>query len=148
MPDLNQPSELLLFDFLEEQILAAVEGDVLFELELHDTVFQSIKTLRGIRISDAMGEMSPTSDGIKEFGVELSIVCFARVEGKDKKARGPAMQAVWELEKEIYRLLFTHNTLGSRVCDVLPGKGFRSYDVLNGDPYAVANIPLTINPAG
>jgi len=147
MPDTDKPAEILLFDFLAEQIEAAVAEDVLFEVELHDTIYQTITKPRGLRISDAVGSMVPGGDGaIREHGVSVQLVCFAKVAGKDKKARQPALTQVWELEKEMYRLLYTDNSLGGRVCDVEIEMGSRSYDVMNGEPYAVANIPLVINP--
>jgi len=144
--DTDKPAELLLFDFLTEQVAAAAAGDVLFELELHDTVYQKIATPRGVRISDAVGDMAPVSGNeIKEWNVSIQLVCYSRVEGKNQKERAEALMDVWKLEKEMYRLLLEHNDLGARVCDVLPETGSRSYDVLDGNPYAVANIPVTIN---
>jgi len=143
--DTDKPAELLLFDFLTEQVEAAAAGDVLFELELHDTVYQKIATSRGVRISDAVGDMSPVSGNeIKEWNVSIQLVCYVKVQGKNQKERAEALMAVWKLEKEMYRLMFDYNDLGGRVCDVMIGTGSRSYDEM-GAPYAVANIPLTIN---
>lgn len=137
---------MLLFDYLEDQIAAAVYGDTLFELELHDTVYQKISKLQGVRISDAVGDLSPEpGGGLKEFNVELQIVCFARVEGKNQKDRQPAVVAVFAIQKEIVRVLLADETLGGTVCDVMITKCVRGYDNLDGNPYAVANISIVIN---
>src|SRR4051794_32892519 len=102
--DTNKPVEILLFDFLTEQIAAAVPDEVLYELELHDTVFQAIKTKRGVRISDVVSQMAPSHDGsIKEFDVNITLACYAKVEGTNKKERQDAMTAVWNIQKEMYR---------------------------------------------
>lgn len=141
----EKPAEILLFDFLDETVQAARPGDVLFDAEVHDTTYQKITKPFGIRVSDASGEMSPTSDGVREYNVSTVIVCFAKVEGKDKKARVEALTKAWQIQKAVYALLFTNPSLGDRVCDIMPGDGARDYDILNGNPYAVAIIPVTIN---
>lgn len=146
---MEKPSEILLFDFLAEAIRRAEPGTVLYELELHDTVYQKIATSRGIRISDAFGSMAPDiGGGIKEYDVNLQIVCFSKVEGKEKSHRQPALADIFEIQKAVYLTLLGDQTLGGRVCDSWPGKGLRAYDSMDGTPYAVANISLVINPSG
>lgn len=145
--DTDKPGEFLLFDFLTEQIAAAGEGDALFEIELHDTIYQSITRPQGIRISDATSYMSPTSDGVKEFNIDLQLVCFAKVEGKNKKERQDALTAAWRLQKATYGVLMDDQSLGGRICNgILVATGARGYDVFNGNPYAVGIIPLTLEP--
>lgn len=146
---MEKPAEILLFDFLSGAIAAAVPGDLLFELELHDTVHQKIQTLKGVRISDAVGTLAPEpGGGLKEYDVIIDLACFAKVEGKEKTQRQPAVVAVYELQREICQLLYDYPELGDRVCDTYVGKGMRGYDVFDGNPYAVANISLVINPSG
>lgn len=143
---MDKPAEILLFDYLTEQVEAAAAGDVLFEIELHDTVYQSITKTRGVRISDAVGDMSPGPAGeIKEFNVDLQIVCYAKVEGKDKKQRQEALTAVFAIQQEMYRVLIGDSSMGGRVCDVKLLRGSRGYDVFDGNPYAVANLGVLIN---
>lgn len=149
MADETKPVELLLFDYLNDLIKAAQPGEVLYELELHDTVYQKIVKVKGVRISEAVGDIVPRPGGnLEEWDVSLRIVCFVRVEGKDFQARAPAMQACFTLQKEIVRVLLADQTLGDRVCNSYIGRIPRGYDSMEGTPYAVANIPLTINPSG
>lgn len=151
MDEIEKPAEILLFDFLTEKIDAATPGDVPYELDLHDTVYQSMKAEkpRGIRISDAVGDLAPEpGGGLKEYDVSLQLVCFAKVEGTDKKARQPAVCDVFAIEKWVCEVLYADPTLGGRECDVVVKKGTRGYDSLDGNAYAIANIWLVVNPSG
>jgi hypothetical protein len=144
---MDKPAEILLFDFLTEQIELAVPDDPLFQIELHDTVHQTITKDRGVRISEAVGELLPASDGEwKEFDATLIVTCYSRVLGKDKTQRQTALADVFTIQKAVSELIGTGSTLGNRVCDVLLRQYGRGYDVLDGEPYAVVNIPLVINP--
>lgn len=147
--DTDKPAELLLFDFFTDQVTASVDGDALHgdDFELHDTIYQSITKARGVRISDVQSDMSPVADGVKEFNAAGQMVCFAKVEGKNQKERSAAMTAVYDLQKRVTGLLFGDPSLGQRVCDIKIGTMARSYDKLDGKPYAVAMIPFTINEA-
>lgn len=146
--DNTKPAEILLYDFLFEVVDAALPDDPLFyQLELHDTIWQSITKDRGVRISDATSFMSPEpGGGMKEFDARIVLVCYSKVKDKDQKARVPALTAVFLLQQAIYQLLYDDPTLGDRVCGSRLEPGSRGYDNLNGKPYAVANIPLVINP--
>lgn len=144
---MDKPSEILLFDFLSEKVAAAVSTSVLYDLEVHDTIHQTITKPRGLRISEVVGDLSPDPGNvIQEYDVEIVIVCFAKIDGSDKKDRQPALTAVFQIQKEIYRILFAESTLGNRVCESLPRKGSRGYDSWDSQPWAVANIPIVINP--
>src|SRR5690349_3885422 len=116
----DKPAEILLFDFLTEQFAAAPVGSVLSlegdsdrgELSLHDTIYQQISTDRVVRISEATGGFSPGPEGEwKEWDVSITLVALARVKGQEKKDRQPALHYVWELQKELYKLLTTDSTL-------------------------------------
>lgn len=145
----DKPAETLLFDFLNEQIKSSASDSIIYELELHDTIHQEIKKPRGVRISDAVGSFSPGVEmEEKEFDVFIELACFARVKGTDKQSRQPALTDVFLIQKEIYRILRGNATLGGRVCDSLLRRGARGYDVYDGEPYAVANVSLIINPSG
>jgi hypothetical protein len=144
-----KPAEILLFDFLAEKFDASASGSVLYELELHDTVHQSITKKQGVRISEANGDLAPgPGGGVKECDVDLILICFAAVEGKDKKQRQEALAAAFDIQMAVAGLLFADPSLGGRVCDLLPRKFGRGFDVLDGKPYAVVNLPLLINPSG
>lgn len=153
----DKPAEILLYDFLREKLDAAPAGSVLSpegdsdrgELGLHDTIYQQIKTDRCIRISEVVGGFSPGPEMVwKEVDVSITLVALARVTGTEKKDRQPALSYAWELQKELYSLLTDHPDLDGRVCDLLLRDGVRGYDELDSEPYAVAHIPLIINPSG
>lgn len=146
--DTNKPAELLLFDFLTERRAASVDGDAFNgdDFEIHDTIFQSITKGRGVRISDATQDMQPGATS-KEYNATGQIVAFAKVEGKNQKERAAAMQSVFEIQQAVAGYLFGDASMGGRVCDITIGHMARSYDVLDGKPYAVAMIPWTINVA-
>lgn len=144
-----KPAEILLFDFLTEEFAASAVGSLLYDLELHDTVYQKITKPCGLRISEATGDLSPgPGGGLKEVDVDLVLICYARIEGKDKTERQEALQKAFEIQQEIVMLLVNNQTLNNRVCDVLVRKGSRGYDSLDGEPFAVANQPILINPSG
>lgn len=147
----EKPVEILVFEFLQEAVDAASSGQVLYGLDVHDTIWQAFKKDRPrvLRVSDAVGDIVPIGLGeVKEFDVALQIVCCVKVEGNNQKERGPALQAVFEIEKEVHALIYADQTLGDRVCDVVIEKSVRGYDSIDGNPYAVANISLVINPSG
>ena len=146
---MEKPAEILLFDYLAECFAASAVDSVLSPLELHDTIYQTISKPRGVRITDAFGDLAPdTGGGLKEYDVSAQIVCFAKVEGTNKKQRQDALVAVFAIQRAVCQLLIDDQSLGSPVCDVLVKKSYRSYDVFDGSPYAVANIPVVINPSG
>ena len=146
---MDKPAEILLFDFFEEQIGAAVPAEILYEVELHDTIHQKIKTPRGIRISEAVGDLSPGPENVlKEYDVLIILTCYSRVIGPQKTQRQPALIDVFNLQKESYRVLLENPTLNERVCDLLLLKGSRGYDVFDEGVYAVSNTPIIINPSG
>jgi hypothetical protein len=146
---MDKPAETLLFEFLEERIQSAAEGEIFHGLDLHDTIYQSIKKDSGIRISDAVGAFSPgAEDEEKEYDVFISLACFARVKGKDKNNRIPALITAFLIQKAVYSLLRSDPTFGGRVCDSLLQRGARGYDEYDGEPFAVASVNLVINPSG
>jgi hypothetical protein len=146
---MDKPAEILLFDFLAGELEAALPESPLFDLELHDTIFQSITRDRGLRISEAVGDFSPGPENEeKEYDVLVILVCFSRVKGQEDTLRQPALVDVFQIQKQIYSLLRLKSTLGDRVCDSLLKRGSRGYEMLNGEAYAVANVPLVINPSG
>jgi hypothetical protein len=148
---MDKPAEILLFDYLAECQNAAAVDDVIYPLDLHDTIYQAIKDKKpnGIRISDAVGDLAPEpGGGLKEYDVSVQIVCYAKVTGTDKKQRQDALITVFAIQRAVCQLLIDDQSLGNRVCDVLIKKSYRSYDVFDGGPYAVANIPVVINPSG
>ena len=144
-----KPVETHLYDYLKEVFDASASVNVLSQLELHDTVHQKIGKAAGVRISEAVGMLAAgPGGGLKEMDVDIILVCFARVEGKDKRQRQDALGKVFEIESEVAKLFINDPTMGSRVCDVLVRRSSRGYDVLDGEPYAVANVPLLVNPSG
>ena len=63
---MDKPAEILLFDSLTEKITSADPEDLVYALELHDTVYQKITTSRGLRISDVVGDFSPGPEMVEK----------------------------------------------------------------------------------
>lgn len=146
---MNGPVEILLFEYLKESIESAASDDLLYELELHDTIHQPIRRDKGLRVGDSVGDFGPQAGGtLGEYDVMVVLVAYARLKGQDQQARQPALRAVYEIQRAACDLILNDSTLGGRVCDTLIRRGGRGYDVLDGEVYAVANIPLIINPSG
>jgi hypothetical protein len=138
-----------MYDFLAGELGAALPESPLFDLELHDTIYQSITRDRGLRISESVGDFSPGPENEeKEYDVLVILACWSRVDGQTTKDRQPALVDVYQIQKAVYGLIRNQSTLGGRVCDSLLRKGSRGYEDLSGKAYAVANIPVIINPSG
>lgn len=149
--DNTKPIEILVYEFLQENVDAAADGSALSGIDVHDTVWQAFKKdmPKVLRVSDAVGRMVPIGEGqIKEFDVAVEIACAVKIEGVDKKARQQPLCDVFNIQKAVVGLLFADQTLGNRVCDILINEMPRSYDSIDGNPYAVANIGLIVNPWG
>jgi hypothetical protein len=109
----DKPAEILLFDFLTDRITAAAADSVLAELELHDTIWQKITKPRGVRISEAVGDLAPGPGGdMREFDVTVIITCFSRITGKEKKERQPALIDVFGIQKAIAQELRNDSSFG------------------------------------
>ena len=146
---MDKPVEILVWEFFADNIAEAVPEDVLYEVELHDTTWQKIMKPRGLRLTNSFGDMAPgPGGGMKEVDMHMQVAIYARVEGTDQSARVPAMQKVYDLERKVCEMIYGDQSLGNRVCDVLIVKCIRDYDSLDGNPYAIANIQLIINPSG
>ncbi|MEQ1646117.1 MAG: hypothetical protein ABL959_21880 [Pyrinomonadaceae bacterium] len=144
---MSKPAEILVFEFLTEICAASEPGSTLYELELHDTIWRSITKATGVRVSDADADFAPgQGGGLKEVDTKVILVPFARVEGPDTKERQAAVQKVFEIQEALIAAIYADQYLGERVCDTLIGRSPRSFENLDGKPYAIANIPLVINP--
>ncbi|KAK0039547.1 hypothetical protein Bpfe_031032 [Biomphalaria pfeifferi] len=133
----------------EEKKAAAANDSILKSLELHDTIFQNIKTDQGVRLGETPSDFSPMPGGeLKEFDAEVPIVVFARVEGTDKTERQAALLKVFTISKAIAKLFFEDCELGGRVCNSELTRWTRGFDDFDGEPYAVSNVSLVINPSG
>ena len=138
-----------LFLFLQEALDDAPAEDPLYEAELHDSLHQVIKRDRGLRIGECRSLLAPRPDNaLDEFDARLTVTCFARVAGADKSERLAARDAVIGLASKVIRLVLDDPTLGGRVCDLLAGQVDREYASINGQPFALAKLPLVINPSG
>lgn len=147
---MSQPVEIALFGYLNAAVVASA-GDIsspFYEAAVHDTVYQTILTDNGLRISDAVSSLLPGMDGVtlKEFDADVVINCFAQVLGVDQTERAAATQKVFDIQSATIALLLADQTLGDTVCDLIVKRSPRSYDVYDGKIYAIALIPLVINP--
>lgn len=145
-----KPGELLLFDFLTDSVSSSAPGSTLYSAIVHDTIYQSIgKADRVIRISDAVSEFAPGPGMVmEEFDVQVTIVVASRVTGKEKTQRQDALTDVFELQAAVCSLILGDPTLGGRTCETVLERSWRSYDTLDGEPFAVANIPVVVNASG
>jgi hypothetical protein len=142
-------SEHQLFLFLQAAIAGAPNGDPLHGVELHDTEHQTITRDRGIRIGDGRSQLAPKADGtLGEFDAQVELTCFVRVVGTDKTERLATRDGAIDLAAKVAGLFFADQTLGGRVCDLQLGVIRREFASINGQPFALVRIPLTINPAG
>lgn len=148
--DENKPAEILLYEFLREKIESTTDREsIWYELELHDTIWQPIKTPLALRISDTISDIVPgPGGGLREWDAEITLVCYALVAGNEYAQRSVATQQVFDLQSAVCELLYTDQDLGGRVCGITVRRTPRSYDSLDAKPYAVVNIPLVINPSG
>ncbi|MEO6392517.1 MAG: hypothetical protein ABIP75_11740 [Pyrinomonadaceae bacterium] len=138
-----------LFLFLQDTIGAAAAEDPLHDVELHDSLHQVIKRQRGLRIGECRSLLAPRPDNsLDEFDARLTVIGFARVAGADKTERLAARDAVIELAAAVIRKFLDDPTLGGRVCDLLAGQVDREFASINGEPFALARVPLVINPSG
>lgn len=144
---MDKPAEILLYDFLYEAFASSPETSLVYSAELHDTIYQTITKPRCVRISDTVSDLSPVAGmEMREFDAQLVIAGVVKVPGKQKAQRQACIQEVFDLQREICDLLILDSTLGGRVCDSLIRTCSRGFDVLAGEPYAVVNIPMVINP--
>lgn len=140
------------FDFLEEKIAEAGEGDELFEAELHDHLYSKISAQPGygIRVGDCESVLAPNpgSTEMEEFDADLTLVVFARVTGAERAKRKEARTKVLLLSKAVAMLFVEDPTLGGRVNDGRVMRCLRGWDNISGVPYAVVNMPLLVNDSG
>lgn len=139
------------YDYIEAARDAAIEGDALYQAELHDTVYQTIQQDYGVRIGDCESQPSPLPGGLamEEFDADLVVVCFARVAGPDKTDRRAARNQARGLMLAVAKLFYDDLSMGGRVRDALVGRCKRGWDSsTEDDEYAVVNIPLIVNRTG
>ncbi|QQS33495.1 MAG: hypothetical protein IPM50_02620 [Acidobacteriota bacterium] len=146
------PVEVALFDFLSDAVEAAIDDDIepLASLDIHDTVYRSMDKAKpdGVRISDCISTFSPTNGtDLKEWDAEVQLVCYSRVKTANLKERQDALKRVFDIQSAVIDLIFADCSLGGRVCDVRVEPSPRSYDTIDGNAYAVALIPLVVNPS-
>jgi hypothetical protein len=149
--DIEKSVETLLFEFLAEAKAAAPDGTLLAGAELHDTVYQVIKTNYGLRVGDAESDfVDGCEDGlVQEMDAAIVLVVYARIEGKDKRVnRAAARDKAFTLAKTVCRLIEDDSSLGGRVCDTQVLRIPRGFDSEEADTYALFHIPLIINPTG
>jgi hypothetical protein len=142
-------------DAIDEMITAAVaaaaEGETLHEAEVQDTVYETMKRDRGIRIGDCESDVAPSPGGeaMEEFDAQLVLVCYSRIVGTDKTQRKAARDDARTLALATAKLFIDDPSIGGHVRDSRVVKMRRGYDSLtSADVYAVANLALVINETG
>lgn len=146
--------ELALFQYFTEAIAAATEeddGDVLIGADLHETVYQPIDSLKGIRIGDASGDIGPKNGVYKEFNVVVPIQLFRRV--ADNSNFKEAREELRELMIKAVGLIIDSPGLGSpaRVCDaqvLLDPKPRRGWARIQTTPFAAGVFYVVVDQHG
>jgi hypothetical protein len=138
------------FEFIEEAVVASAVGDRLNGIELHETVYQTIKKDTGVRVGDCESSLAPTpgAEEVEEFDGLLNLVCFARVTGEDKTRRMAARDNALELAKAVSKLFLDDPSMGGRVRDSRVLRVLRGYDSTGAQPYAVCNLEIVVNETG
>lgn len=138
--------EDLTYEFLQMAIGAATEGDILFGLELHDTVYKKIETTAGVRIGDGDSEVSVDGqDEPKEYNGRLTLVFFALIEKASRTERAAARTKVFDISMAVAKLFLDDPKMGGEVCGARPLRCYRGFDRIEGKPYAVANMDMVFN---
>lgn len=136
-------------EFVHSLIEAAAEGDTLYGLALTDNPFDKLDSTRGVIISNAEWDFSPTSEEtLKVYDVLIGLAIYARVDGPDKISRDAARDDCFEIADTLARGFFADPTLGSQFCDSKVGRAVDGYRNISSASYAVINLPLMINPTG
>lgn len=144
-----KPAESLVYEFIAGLVEAADEDTDLFELEVHDTVFQKITQEAGIRVADGTSTLSPGPGGaMKEFDADVEVVVFVRIPKETPKSRLESRDRAFTITAALVAAIVASNTLGNRVCDCTVWPVARGYDNYNSAAYAVVSIPLVINSSG
>lgn len=120
--------------------------------ELHDHVYQDIKTEYGIRIGDAESTLAPGPGAteMEEFDGSMPLIVFSEITGPNRADRKGARLRMMKLVKAVALLFIDQNgvTLGDRVNDARITNGPRGWDVLKSKPYAVTEMHLIVNDSG
>jgi len=146
---MSEPVENLTFTFLEEKLNAAQNGEILFGLDLHDTIWKKIENDNGVRIGDAESDFAPNVENLlQEFDAVLTLVCFAKILGTNKSERAEARKKVFQISQAVAQLFHDDHTMSGRVCDSRILGAVRGWDSINSHPYAVVNMPIVFNESG
>lgn len=138
------------YAFIAESIDEAVDGDALFEAELHDNIYRDIEKEFGVRIADCESDLAPNSGAteVLEFDGRLEIVTYARVTSADRANRQAARSKALSLAKAVAKLFLDDPTMNDRVNDSRVLRAARGWDSIRSTPYAVMSLPLIVNETG
>jgi hypothetical protein len=140
--------ETALFEYYDAAILAAAPGSILDGCALHETIYQPINSLKGLRIGDVQSDIAPRRGEYKEFNVIFPVQIFRRVDDGDYTA---AREELRDLELKAIGLIFDSPSLGSRVCDcqvLLNPKPVRGWARIQTTPYAAAAFYVIVDSFG
>lgn len=114
---------------------------------IHPTVYSVIRKEKSVRIGNCRSLFAPQGDVIKELDSQIVLQILSKVEDKEKDDDYPtALNLVWEMSKEIVKILLSNSTLAGYGCDLEIQEGLRSWTNVAGSVYAVQLLPITINP--
>lgn len=142
--------ETAIHDAIKVAIEAAVDGDALYDAELHDTLYARVTKLFGVRVGDVEASVAPTPGGekVEEFDATLPLQSFARVQGDTAEARATAREQARGIARAVAKIFFDDPTLGGRVRDSLVVGLKCGWGQVQAAPYAVAVLMVLVNGTG
>ena len=142
--------EVALYEFLKETIEAADSASQLYEIALHDTLFQPLTEDVAIRIGEVESSIAPLpgAEEAEEFDARFPLVIYSRIPKDEWDSRVNYRDQVNRISRELALLIYNDPRLNLRVndCRVLGSR--RGYDSINTDRFAVANLDVIINETG
>lgn len=139
--------ETILYNFFTAKVAAAVNPSSLVGLSVLPTQY-SHKTEFCLVIGNCASAFSPgPGDEMKEFNGRILLQILQKISDDVEAAEYvEAREKVREASLEITRLLFDFNSLDGNACQVEVEDGFRDYAEVKGNYYAIAIIPVVVNP--
>ncbi|HRH40391.1 MAG TPA: hypothetical protein PKY82_02015 [Pyrinomonadaceae bacterium] len=139
--------ETALYNFFNTRALAAVSPSPLAGLSVLPTDY-SHKTDFCLVIGNCNSVFSPGPGGeTKEYNGRILLQILKKVSDDVESAEYvEAREKVRHASLEVAGLLFDFSTLDGNVCDVQVEDGFRDYAEVKGNYYAIAIIPVIVNP--
>ena len=138
-----------LYTKIESLIEDAVIGDALFDAVSYRNLRGDINTAtRIVRIECIIGKMCMTTETKRqELNVESTIQCWVMPSGTEESDLDTAMDASFEMAREIFEGIASDTALGGAVCDAYFDEFETGYANLGAARRGVTYLDGTINQA-